>query len=68
MGQDAKRLRRYRYLTWGVLGVGVLALAFVLLVGALPIQIGYLVGLIVLTAIAVLAVEVVVRRASSRAT
>lgn len=62
---DHRKLRRYRGITWGLLGLAALGLLFTLLVGALPLQVGYLIAFFVGVACLVLAVEIAVRRGTS---
>lgn len=61
-----RKLRLYRSITWGLLSVAVLALLYALFVGALFLQVGYLIAFFVGVACLVLAVEIAVRRGSSR--
>lgn len=62
---DRRKLRLYRSITWVLLGIAVLVLLYTLFVGALPLQVGYLVAFFVGVAFLVLALEVAVRRGTS---
>ncbi len=63
---DRRKLRLYRSITWVLLGIAALVLLYTLFVGALPFQVGYLVALFVGVALLVFALEVAVRRGTSR--
>lgn len=65
---DYRKLRSYRRITWGLLGLATLVLLYTLLVGALPLQVGYLIAFFVGVACLVLAVEIAVRRGNSTTT
>ena len=64
--KDHRKLRLYRGITWGLLGLAVLALLYTLFVGVLPFQAAYLVAVFVGVAFLVVAIEIAVCRGTSR--